>query len=159
LQIIASRELRPNDYVKFDGGVEGWIVDISWNNTTIRDRAESLIVMPNSKVTTTVYTNYDLPSSHLIIEVKATIAADSDLEVAEREIHDCAVGALHSCSERSFDPTVRFLALTDKGIEFVVFLKVESFVDQFKLRHEFIKRVQQRFRRDPKSIPILTGAA
>ncbi|MGH7715197.1 MAG: mechanosensitive ion channel family protein, partial [Vulcanimicrobiaceae bacterium] len=70
IQIIASHELRPGNYIKFEGGVEGWVVDIAWNNTSVRDRSDSLIVIPNSKVTTTSFTNYDLPDSHMTIEIK-----------------------------------------------------------------------------------------
>ena len=160
LQIIASRELRPGDYIKFDeGAVEGWVLDISWNNTTIRDRTDSLIVIPNSKVTATSFTNYDLPDSHLTIEIKATISPESDLDQAERLIHDCAVEALRACKVDSrFDPQVRFLELTDSRIEFVVFLRAETFVDQFKIRHEFVKRLHSRFLRDPKALPILPAA-
>ncbi|HEY1729603.1 MAG TPA: mechanosensitive ion channel family protein [Candidatus Baltobacteraceae bacterium] len=158
IQIIASRELRPGQYVKFDGGVEGWVVDIAWNNTSVRDRSDSLIVIPNSKVTTTSFTNYDLPDSHMTIEIKATISADSDLDAAEKVIHDVAVEVLKACKVASqFDPQVRFLELTDSRIEFVVFLRSETFVDQFQIRHEFVKRLHKRFRHDPKALPILTG--
>jgi small-conductance mechanosensitive channel len=160
LQIIASHELRPGDYIKFDGGVEGWVIDISWNNTTIRDRTDSLIVIPNSKVTSTSFTNFDLPDSHLTIEIKATISPESDLDQAESLIHDAAVDALRACKVDSrFEPEVRYLELTDTRIEFVVFLRADSFVDQFKMRHEFVKRLHSRFRKDPKALPILTGAA
>ncbi|HTX02289.1 MAG TPA: mechanosensitive ion channel family protein [Candidatus Acidoferrales bacterium] len=158
IQIIASRELKPGQYVKFDGGVEGWVVDIAWNNTSIRDRSDSLIVIPNSKVTTTSFTNYDLPDSHMTIEIKATISPDSDLDEAENVIHGVAVDVLKVCKVTSqFDPQVRFLELTDSRIEFVVFLRSDTFVDQFQIRHEFVKRLHKSFRRDPKALPILTG--
>lgn len=160
LQIIASHELRPGDYIKFDGGVEGWVIDISWNNTTIRDRTDSLIVMPNSKVTTTWFTNYDLPDSHVTIEIKATISPESDLDQAEKLIHDAAVDAMGICKvDMRYDPEVRYLDMTDTRIEFVVFLRTEGFIDQFKMRHEFVKRLHRSFRKDPKALPILTGAA
>jgi small-conductance mechanosensitive channel len=158
IQIIASRELRPGNYVKFEGAVEGWVVDVAWNNTSIRDRSDSLIVIPNSKVTTTSFTNYDLPDSHMTIEIKASISAESDLDEAEHVVHDVAVDVLRACKvEGHFDPQVRFLELTDSRIEFVVFLRAETFVDQFQIRHEFVKRLHKRFRHDPKALPILTG--
>lgn len=158
IQIIASREIKPGQYVKFDGGIEGWVVDIAWNNMSIRDRSDSLIVIPNSKVTTTAFTNYDLPDSHMTIEIKATISPDSDLDEAEKIIHDVAVDVLKVCKVTSqFDPRVRFLELTDSRIEFVVFMRSDKFVDQFQIRHEFIKRLHKSFRHDPKALPILTG--
>ncbi|MGH7716051.1 MAG: mechanosensitive ion channel family protein, partial [Vulcanimicrobiaceae bacterium] len=102
--------------------------------------------------------NYDLPDSHMTIEIKATISPDSDLDAAETLIHDVAVQVLKACKvESQFDPQVRFLELTDSRISFVVFLRAEAFVDQFQVRHEFVKRLHKRFRHDPKALPILTG--
>jgi small-conductance mechanosensitive channel len=36
LQIIASRQVRPGDYVKLESGEEGYVTDITWRNTAIR---------------------------------------------------------------------------------------------------------------------------
>lgn len=36
LQVIASRQVKPGDYVKLESGEEGYVTDITWRNTAIR---------------------------------------------------------------------------------------------------------------------------
>jgi small-conductance mechanosensitive channel len=158
LQIIASRQMRPGDYVKFDTGSEGTVVDITWNTTTIRDHEHNLIVIPNEKVVTSSFTNYDLPQPSAIIEVKAGIYADTDLDDAEHAILEVAAETLRPYqSKPELGPYVRFVELTGARIDFVVVLSIGRFADKFDVRHDFLKRLQARFRRDPQILPILSG--
>jgi small-conductance mechanosensitive channel len=159
LLLIASRQLRPGDYIRIDGGVEGWVVDISWFATTLRNRADNIVVMPNSKITGSYFVNFDLPSPHVTIELKAAIAANADLAAAERAIHDAAVETLRACNVKTdTDPYVRWTDVTDTKINFVAFLRAASMQDSLLLQHEFIKQLQLRSLRDPKALPIFTAS-
>lgn len=73
VQIVAARQLRIGDYVKFDFA-EGEVVDIHWHNTTIRDFENNLIIVPNSKINTSPFTNYSMCVSALNIPVTAMLA-------------------------------------------------------------------------------------
>lgn len=73
VQIVAARQLRIGDYVKFDFA-EGEVVDIHWHNTTIRDFENNLIVIPNSKINTSPFTNYSMCVSALVVPAVATLA-------------------------------------------------------------------------------------
>jgi small-conductance mechanosensitive channel len=155
LLIIASRQLRPGDYVRFDGGVEGWVVDITWFATTLRDRASNYVVMPNAKITSTWFTNFDLPDPNMRVELKATLAADADLDAAERAIVQAAIDTLRSCSiEPQEQPYVRFTDFNGSRINFSAFLRVDSMKNEQKIRHELLKHLQERSRRDPQVLPI-----
>jgi small-conductance mechanosensitive channel len=155
LLIIASRQLRPGDYVRFDGGVEGWVVDIAWFATTVRDRASNYVVMPNAKITSTWFTNFDLPDPNVTVELKATLAADVDLEAAERAIVQAAIDTMRSCSiEPREQPYVRFTDFNGNRINFSAFLRADSMKNQLKIQHEFVKHLQERSRRDPQVLPI-----
>ncbi|MCK5255037.1 MAG: mechanosensitive ion channel [Deltaproteobacteria bacterium] len=46
LQIIISRQVRTGDYIKLESGEEGYVVDITWRNTTIRMLPNNIIVVP-----------------------------------------------------------------------------------------------------------------
>lgn len=155
LLIIASRQLRPGDYVRFDGGVEGWVMDITWFATTLRDRASNYVVMPNSKITSTWFTNFDLPDTNVTVELKATLASDVDLEAAERAIVQVAVDTLQSCNIKSQEePYVRFTDFSGNRINFSAFLRADSMQNQLKIQHEFVKHLQERSRREPQVLPI-----
>ena len=53
-----------------------------------------------------------------------------------------------------FDPLVRFHTFGDPGIGFSVILRAQTFVDQFLIKHEFVKRLQKRFLAEGITIPI-----
>jgi small-conductance mechanosensitive channel len=36
LQIIGSSQVKPGDFVRLESGEEGYVVDVTWRNTTIR---------------------------------------------------------------------------------------------------------------------------
>lgn len=158
LMIIASRQLRPGDYVKFDGGVEGWVVDITWFATTLRDRADNTLIMPNSKITSSWFTNFDLPDPHATVELKATLSADVDLAVAEQEILQAATDTLRTCKiQSSQKPYVRFTDFNGNRINFSAFLRADSMQNSLTIQHEFVKHLQQRSRENPKALPLFTS--
>jgi small-conductance mechanosensitive channel len=72
VQIVAARQIRIGDYVKFDFA-EGEVVDIHWHNTTIRDFENNLTIVPNSKINTSAFTNYSMCVSALMIPVNAVM--------------------------------------------------------------------------------------
>ena len=49
IALLASRQVVPGDFIRFEGG-EGYVVDISWRITTVRDAAGSSIYVPNEKL-------------------------------------------------------------------------------------------------------------
>ena len=53
-----------------------------------------------------------------------------------------------------FDPLVRFHTFGDPGIDFSVMLRAQEFVDQYNVKHEFVKRLQKRFLAEGITIPI-----
>jgi len=157
LMLIASRQLRPGDYVKFDGGVEGWVVDITWFATSLRDRADNYVIVPNSKITSTSFTNYDLPDPHATIELKATLAANVDLAAAERAILQAAADTLRACNiEATEEPYVRFTDFSGNRINFSAFLRADSMKNSLRIQHEFVKHLQERSRENPQALPIFT---
>lgn len=52
-----------------------------------------------------------------------------------------------------FDPVVRFHTFNDSSILFNVIMRVQLFVDQYKLKHEFIKRLHNRYKKEGIDIP------
>ena len=49
---------------------------------------------------------------------------------------------------------MRFHSFGDPGIGFSVILRAREFVDQFVLKHEFVKRLHKRFVAEGIAIPI-----
>ncbi len=155
LQIIVTRQLRPNDYVKLSSGEDGYVVDITWRNTTIRELSNNLIIIPNAKLAQTIVKNYHLPEKGLAVLVQVGVSYDSDLERVEKVVIDVAKSVQQKVpgGVKEFEPFIRYHTFSDFSINFTVILRCEEYADQFLLKHEFIKRLHKRFKQEGISIP------
>ena len=158
IQILASKQIRPGDYVKIDGGHEGTIEDITWRTTLIRSPANNSVIVPNSNLATAIVTNLHTPTREIGVTVPVVVAMNSDLEKVERVAREVARGVLKNTSGAvsNYEPLVRFNQFGDFGIKFNVILRAQTVGDQFVLQHEFIKRLQKRFAEEEIQLAVLT---
>ena len=155
LQIIVSRQLRPGDYVKLSSGEDGYVVDITWRNTTIREFSNNLIIIPNAKLAQTIVRNYYLPEKGMAVLVQVGVSYDSDLERVEKVVIEVAKEVQHEVPGgfKDFEPFIRYHTFSDFSIKFTVILRCEEFANQFLVKHEFIKRLHKRFKQEKITIP------
>lgn len=155
LQIILSKQLKTGDYIKLDTGEEGWITDITWRNTTIREMSNNLIIIPNSKLANSIIVDYEAPTKDLSILVPVGVSYESDLEKVEKIAIEVGIETMREVpgGVPDFEPFIRYNKLGDFCIYFNVILKVKEFSAQFLVRHEFIKRLIKRFKDEGITIP------
>ncbi len=156
LQIIVSRQIRQGDYVELDPKRRGYVVDISWRNTMIRGLGNNHIIIPNSILSNAVIVNYHLLATDISVVVPVGVAYDSDLVLVERVTLEVAFEIQRElpCAVAEFEPMVRFEAFADSAITINVILRAKEYVDQFMLRHEFVKRLHRRYAAEGIEIPF-----
>jgi len=156
LHIIAARQVRPGDYVKLDSGEEGYLSDITWRNTTIRALPNNRIIVPNSKLASTIITNYHLPDKEMAVLVQVGVSYDSDLEKVERVTIEVGKEVMREVpgAVPGFEPFIRYHTFADFSINFTVILRAREFVDQYLVKHEFVKRLHKRYRDEGIEIPF-----
>lgn len=153
--IIVSKQVRIGDYVKLDSGEEGYVVDINWRTTKIKMLPNNVVLVPNEKLTKAIITNYYLPDKELAVLVNLGVHYDSDLskvekvtcEVAREVMNEVAGGVPH------FEPFIRYHTFGDFSINFTLILRAKEFVDQYLIKHEFIKRLHERYAKEGIVIP------
>ena len=156
IQIIVSRQLRPGDYIRLEDGLEGYIEDITWRNTIIRALSNNLIIIPNSKLAQSTIINHYKPNTELNFPVIVGVSYDTDLKKAEEVAIDEAKKLLKEIEGGvpDFEPFVRFYEFGDSSINMKIFLRAKEYVYQFRMKHEFIKRLKERFDREGIEIPF-----
>jgi small-conductance mechanosensitive channel len=156
IQILGSGQLRPGDYVRLAGGEEGYVADVTWRQATIRALSNNIIVVPNAQLASSVLINYHQPEREMSVLVAVGVAYDSDLEHVERVTREVGREVLQSVpgGVAEFEPLVRYHTFGDSSIQFNVILRAHEYVDQYLLRHEFIKRLQRRYRDEGIVIPF-----
>lgn len=155
LQIIASKKIRTGDYIKLSSGEEGYIMDITWRNTVIKAIQNNVIIVPNSKLSSAIITNYNFPEMQLGISVDASVSYDSDLVLVEKLALETAKEIIQTIpgGVKDFEPAFRYKSFGDSSIVFGVTLRATDFETQFIIRHEFIKALHKKFRENNIEVP------
>ena len=156
LFITLAGQIRVGDYVKLDSGQEGYVVDFSWRSTRLRMLANNLIVVPNSKLAQAIVINHHLPSHQLAVLVDVGVDYGSDLRHVERVVADVGRGVMQEVAGGvpEFEPFVRYHTFGDWSINFTVILRAKEFVDQYLIKHEFVKRLHTHFNEEGIVIPF-----
>jgi small-conductance mechanosensitive channel len=156
LSIIAVRKVRVGEYVRLDSGQEGYVADISWRYTEIRQLANNMVLVPNSKLAGAIVTNFSRPDREVGVMIELGVGFDSDLEQVERIAIDVAAEVMREVPGGipGYQPSIRYSSVADSTIRFSVNLRGGEYVDQYLIKHEFIKRLQRRFRDEGIVIPV-----
>jgi small-conductance mechanosensitive channel len=155
VHVTLAGQIRVGDYVSLDSGEEGYVADIGWRSTRIRMLRHNLVLVPNSKLSQAIVTNYYLPDRELAVRVDVGVDYGSDLAHVERVTCEVAKETLQSVPGGvvEFNPVIRFHTFAESSINFTVVLRAQEYRDQYLLKHEFIKRLHDRYRREGITIP------
>ena len=167
LQLIISKQMRVNDYIKLSTGDEGRVIDINWRYITVMPPNEgSVVVIPNKVIANAVTANYSQPRDDIVFVVPIGVSYDSDLEKVERVTVEVARELQIKIDDykpqfnsdgvdiNKLAPVVRFQAFNDSSIDFNAVLHVQTFTNQYLLKHEFIKAITKRYREEGINIPF-----
>ncbi|MEN3044793.1 MAG: mechanosensitive ion channel domain-containing protein [Candidatus Hydrothermales bacterium] len=153
--LILSKHIRQGDYVKLASGEEGYVLDINWRNTVIKSLQNNLIIVPNSKVSSIIITNYHLPEKELFLTIPVSVSFESDLDKVEKLTTEVVLEVLKEIYKENdnFEVFIRYNSFGEYGINFSIFVKIKEFSQQFLIRHEIIKRLNERYKNEKIIIP------
>lgn len=156
LYLMSERPIRVGDFVELEGGQQGYVVDVGWRSTKIRELPNNIIVVPNSKLAGMVVKNYSLPEPEMACLVNVGVSYDSDLEKVERVTIEVAKNTMKKLGMefQGFEPFIRYTSFGESSVNFTVVMKVREFTDKYLLTHQFIKELHKRYREEGIVIPF-----
>ena len=148
--LLGGRQFTIGAYVKLSTGEEGYITDITWRTTTIRQLSNNEIIVPNSKMTSTSVVNYHTPQMKGSVTVDVAVSYDNDLERVERVAIEVGEEVMREVQGGvpEFTPLVRYNHLGTFGLRFSVILQCQEFTDQYLIKSEYIRRLRARFQQE-----------
>ncbi|MCG6133945.1 MAG: mechanosensitive ion channel [Nostoc sp. LLA-1] len=154
--LIISKQVRTGDYLKLDGGYEGYVTDINWRNTTIKEFSNNVIIVPNSRLSSAIFTNYHLPVKAITLTLDVGVSYDSDLEHVEKVTVEVAKGVMQEVAPQliEMEPNIRFHTFNDFSIDFRLYMRVNEYFDQRIAKHLFIKKLHKRYQEEGIEIPF-----
>src|SRR5262245_191176 len=149
VHLLADRPIRVGDYVKIADTIEGYVVDVGWRSTRVRMLQNNVVIVPNKRVAESIITNYDLPHSRLGLQIRVSVAYESDPDRVETLLVDEATRAARDVPGLLDDPrpTARLIpGFGESSLDFTLARQVESFVAQYPVQDELRKRILRRLR-------------
>lgn len=149
--------LHIGDYIKLEGGEEGYVVQLGWRSSRIRTLPNNVVVVPNAKLSSSILTNYSLPEPAMSLLISISVSYQDDPEQVERVLIEEATLAADEVQGLMKDPApfVRFIpGFGESSLDFTLICRVSSFVDQYLAQHELRKRILARFRCEGIQIPF-----
>lgn len=158
LNIIASKQIKPGDFIKLDNQEEGLVTDITWRYTTIKAMPNNRIIVPNFKLASAIITNYNLPQEDLTVSIPVHVSYNSDLDFVEKVTLEVAnhIQQTTEGAVKEHEPTLSFKEFGASGIHFTVVLRAKDFNAQFLLKHHFIKSLHEEYSKYKIEIPYQT---
>jgi small-conductance mechanosensitive channel len=145
--LISEGELKEGDYIELEGGPAGFIVEVGWRSTKIRNRFNNLVIIPNSKMVESIVTNYFSPEPSMNVIVRCGVSYESDLAQVEEIVMEIAKDVISKAEQgiTGSEPFFAFNEFGDSNIEFFVSVQATDRLGTFIIASEVIKRVHQRF--------------
>jgi small-conductance mechanosensitive channel len=157
LYILADRPIRMGDYIKLEGGTEGYVESVGWRSTRIHTLANNTVVIPNSKVSESIITNYFLPERRMSLLVNVSVSYGSDTRRVEKILLEEATLAAPEIQGMLADPPplVRFNpGFRESSLDFTLICQIREFADQYFVQHELRHRILERLRKEGIEIPF-----
>ncbi|GAC1404694.1 MAG: hypothetical protein NVSMB64_08340 [Candidatus Velthaea sp.] len=142
-QLLASRQVAPGDFVRFDGG-EGYVADITWRNTSITDLAGARVIVPNEKLAGSIVTNATRPGG---LHISYAFGLSPSLDIA------AMLSALRTQMSRLGVVDVRVVAQNEAAVTCAAVLVIAAGGDAFAARAALAEAVATlaRFERAPRA--------
>jgi small-conductance mechanosensitive channel len=158
IYILLSKQVHIGDYVKLDSNSEGYISDITWRNTIIRTLPETLIIIPNNKLSSAIITNFSRPNKEHTFTLDIGVSYSSDLTFVEKIAFETAkkVVVENPGAVASFDPVIRFQGFSDSSITMTIIMRAAEYVNQGELKSQCLKAIHKRFIDEGIEIPFPT---
>jgi small-conductance mechanosensitive channel len=110
VHILVETPIRLGDFIRLSSGEEGVVTDIGWRTTRVRTFQNTMIVIPNTRITSGILINFNLPEPRTTTDIAIIAAPDANPEQVATVIMDSIAGLEGMLSDPApvllFDPGI-----------------------------------------------------
>jgi small-conductance mechanosensitive channel len=149
LYFLFEKPLKVGDFLTIEGGLEGFVEEIGWRNTKLSMLNKGVVVIPNTKLAQSTFTNRNLKEEEFSNFIRMPVAYDADLEKTEKIIYEAAEKVLksHPDAVNSAPVNVMLSEFEELSILYKVFYVAKSYTRrgpvENALRHEILKALRE----------------
>ena len=156
LYLIASGQIKPGHYVRLNTGEEGYTLDIDWRSTTMRTILGNTVIIPNATMASSIVTNYTLGRGLIFFRIPIAVDYESDLRQVEKITDEVARSAMRTVDStlEDIEPEIYFHTFGEFSLNLTAVVAVRDYFDRYRLKHEFMIQLIQRFDEEGINIPF-----
>jgi small-conductance mechanosensitive channel len=149
LMIAADQPVRVGDYIRIDdNNNQGWVLSIGWRTTRLLTRLDTEVIVPNSRLATSLFVNTSRPHEHCRALVLVYVSNRDDLD------HMVAIATEIGESVQRDDPrawpeyrSFAYIAEFHPGyVEMRTWICARNWDAHFGLKDAYLRRLSKRFR-------------
>lgn len=146
LQILASGQIMPEDFIRLDTGEEGFVEDVTWRNTTVRAMTGELIIVPNSILSKNYLTNFSRSNRPYLLLIQVTVTGSHDFDAIKRIALEVATEtiAVSPYTYKTAEAGVNLSEITLDGVLVTIKIPVLSYPEQYSPRTYFVQKFYER---------------
>lgn len=148
IQLLASKQIEPGDFIRLDTGDEGTVLDITWRNTTVRKPTNDVVLVPNSVLARATVTNFTTLDPEFVLIVPVTVASAADPDAVLRVARETAQSLVADGFEGAVpdsEAVARFAEFAPPAATVNVSVRCTTYQERFVVRDELIRRLALRF--------------
>ena len=156
LHILLSKKVQVGDFIQIDSGDMGYVQNISWRNTTVMERTNNIIHIPNNRLSAAIIKNYDSGDPSFSVKIPVGVGYSSDLDKVENVTKD-VINEIQSMMEetnKNYEPTMRFQNFGESSVSLMVYFRGNRYGDHNPIIHQFIKLLHKRYSDEGIEIPF-----
>ena len=148
--VMTEGVIATGDYIQLENGLKGYVVEVGWRSTRIRDWRNNLVVVPNSKFAETIITNFQQPTNAVNVYFECGTSYDSDLYRVEEiclEVMDTVVDS-HPMAVKEYGKYFAFDNFGDSNVNFWLFVQATDRWGSFVVQSDMMKLLHKRFQEE-----------
>lgn len=139
IAISIERPYRIGDWIELEGGVVGRVVDITWRSTRLLSRTNTIYVLPNSKVLSSVVENISLPEKRFAHSIYVSLPPEVPPDLARRLLLDAALSCRWVLAEPL--PVVRFWDVGTRPYQYLLFVHFADYESLYLAKGELLMQI------------------
>ncbi len=148
--VMTEGVIATGDYIQLEDGLKGYVVEVGWRSTRIRDWRNNLVVVPNSKFAETIITNYQQPTPEVSVFLECGTSYDSDLYRVEEvclEVMDEVI-ANEPMAVKDYGKYFAFDKFGESNVNFWLFIRATDRWGSFVVQSALMKLLHKRFKEE-----------
>ena len=145
--VMTEGVIATGDYIQLEDGIKGYVVEVGWRSTRIRDWRNNLVVVPNAKFAETIITNYQQPTPEVSVFLECGTSYDSDLYRVEEvclEVMDEVI-ANEPMAVKDYGKYFAFDKFGESNVNFWLFIRATDRWGSFVVQSALMKLLHKRF--------------